>query len=72
MERQQGFERCSGDTLPETNSSHLKLDGKGILYSFPFGTRPIFRCLVSGSVYEDGIKECEGKIEVHPRVKLMF
>ena len=30
-----------GTTLPETNSSHLKMDGWNT-FSFPFGARPIF------------------------------
>ena len=40
-------------TLPETNSSHLKMNGWNT-FSFPFGARPIFRGkpLVSGSVWE--------------------
>ena len=40
-------------TLPETNSSHLKMDGWKTI-RLPFGFQPIFRCewlLVSGRVY---------------------
>ena len=39
------------DTLPETNSLHLQMDGWKDEF-FPFGAKPIFRCklLVFGSV----------------------
>ena len=45
------YSSSQSDTLPETNSSHLKMDGWNT--GFPFGTRPIFqvaKMLVSGSV----------------------
>ena len=43
-------------SLKPTTSSHLKMDGKGIRFTFPFGAfRPIFRVAfklsVSGRVY---------------------
>ena len=41
------------NTLPETNSSPLKMDGWNTILSFPIGFRPIFRgevLLVSGRV----------------------
>ena len=35
------YSSSQSDTLPETNSSHLKMDGWNT--GFPFGTRPIFQ-----------------------------
>ena len=50
---------------PETDSSHLKMDGKGILSRFLLGVRPIFRCELSVSFREGNPYKWKGRL--HPQ-----
>ena len=47
---------CEPNTLPETNSPPLKMDGWNT-FSFPFGARPIFRGKLAVSFREGNIRQ---------------